>query len=185
MDALTAIRTRRSLPKLGLPVPTPAHLAVAFDAAACAPDHRLLRPWRYLVIEGEGLSQLGEVFVAAVAESDAARAEAEGERFRQMPQRAPMIIVAILSRQDHPGVPEWEQWLSLGASVQNLLLALHAQGFAGMWRTGDMATHRSVCAALGLAANEHIGGLLYVGSAQADKAAPTLPDACYAAWPAA
>ncbi|MEO6699740.1 MAG: nitroreductase [Paraperlucidibaca sp.] len=184
MDALTAIRTRRSLPKLGLPVPTPTQLATTFEAAASAPDHRVLRPWRYLVIEGDGLAQLGTVFVDAIAQTDAARAEAAGERFRQMPLRAPMIIVAILSLQDHPGVPEWEQWLSLGASVQNLLLALHAQGFAGMWRTGDMATNRHVCAELGLAVHEHIGGLIYVGSAQAEKAAPALPEKLWTPWPA-
>lgn len=184
MDALTAIRSRRSLPKLALPIPTAAQLACAFEAAACAPDHRLLRPWRYLVISGDGLSQLGEVFVEAMTQTDATRAEAEAERLRQMPRRAPMIIVAILSVQEHPGVPEWEQWLSLGASVQNLLLVLHAQGFGGMWRTGDMATHRHVRQALGLADHEHIGGLIYVGTAQAEKAAPALPEALYSAWPA-
>ncbi|REH36695.1 nitroreductase [Paraperlucidibaca baekdonensis] len=184
MDALTAIHTRRSLPRLALPVPSAAQLAGLFEAAACAPDHRLLRPWRYLVISGDGLAQLGAVFVDAIAQQDPVRAAAEGERFRQMPQRAPMIIVAILSIEDHPGVPEWEQWLSLGASVQNLLLALHAQGFAGMWRTGDMATNTHVCSALGLAAHERIGGLIYVGSAVADKAAPAAPKSVWSQWPA-
>ena len=184
MDAITAIRTRRSLPRLGLPVPTLAQLAIAFEAAACAPDHRVIRPWRYLVIEGDGLAQLGNIFVAAIAKTDPTRAEAEAERFRQMPLRAPMIIVAILSLQDHPGVPEWEQWLSLGASVQNLLLALHAQGMAAIWRTGDMATDRHVCGEIGLAPHEHIGGLVYVGSALADKAAPALPEKLWAQWPA-
>lgn len=183
MDTLTAIRTRRSLPKLGLPLPSPAQLSVAFEAAACAPDHRLIRPWRYLSITGDGLAQLGELYVSAITHNDSVRGAAEAERLRQMPLRAPMIIVAILTLHDHPGVPDWEQWLSLGASVQNLLLALHAQGFAGMWRTGEMASNAQVCAALGLAAHERIGGLIYVGSSHADKPAPSLPASICSTWP--
>ena len=43
-----AIHGRRSIPVLGLPMPNAEQLAAVFLAAARAPDHRLLRPWRYL-----------------------------------------------------------------------------------------------------------------------------------------
>lgn len=183
MQLEEALLTRRSLSQLGAPAPSVEQLALAFTAAGRAPDHRLLRPWRYLVIEGEGLSRLGDLFVASVAASDPARAEAESQRLRQMPQRAPMIVVAILARQEHPTVPDWEQWLSLGASVQNFLLMLHDQGFAGMWRTGEMATSATVRDGLGLQPQEQIAGFIYVGSALADKAAPATPEPFWQVWP--
>lgn len=184
MELYQALNERRSLPQLGLPAPDASTLARAFAAAARAPDHRLLRPWRYLVIQGEALDQLGNLFLKAVSSSDPERAEREGDRLRQMPRRAPMLVVAVLAAREHATVPEWEQWLSLGASVQNLLLALHGEGYGAMWRTGELAEHPVVLAGLGLAPGERIGGFLYVGTPLADKAAPAQPDAIWQAWPA-
>lgn len=183
MQLYQAIHERRSLSQLGLPAPDDATLARVFAAAGMAPDHRLLRPWRYLVITGDDLKRLGELFVQAVAGSDPARAVRDGERLRQMPLRAPMLIVAILARQAHPTVPDWEQWLSLGASVQNLLLALHGEGHAAMWRTGDLTEHPQVKAGLGLGEGECIGGFIYVGTALAPKAVPATPAPFWQRWP--
>ncbi len=182
MQLYDVIHNRRSLPQLALPVPDTAALERIFAAAGRAPDHRLLRPWRYLVISGDARAALGELFLRAIASSDPARAEADAAKLRQMPLRAPMILVAILSLHDHPTVPDWEQWLSLGASVQNCLLALHEEGFAAMWRTGDVAAHDGVRAGLGLSAHEHIGGFIYVGTAQGSKAAPAAPESLWQAW---
>lgn len=184
MQVYEAIHGRRSVPQLGLPVPTPDVLSRVFAAAGKAPDHRLLRPWRFLVIEGEGRAALGELFARAVADSDPERAAREAGKLTQMPLRAPMIIVAILAAQAHPTVPDWEQWLSLGACVQNLLLALHEEGHAAIWRTGDLAEHPIVKAGLGLNDIEAIGGFVYVGSALAEKAAPAEPVVRVEAWPA-
>lgn len=184
MNVLDAIASRRSQPKLAAPAPDDAVLARVLEAAGQAPDHRLLRPWRYLVIRGEALTTLGEVFVRAVSAVDPARAALEADRLRGMPQRAPLIIVAVLSAREHPGVPDWEQWLSLGAGIQNLLLALHAEGFAGMWRTGEMARAAVVDQALGLAPGERIGGFVYVGMATSEKAAPVAPQAFWQEWSA-
>ncbi|MEL0028183.1 MAG: nitroreductase [Perlucidibaca sp.] len=182
MQLYEAIHGRRSLPQLGSPVPDAAQLARVFAAAGRAPDHRLLRPWRYLVVTGEARSALGELFLEAVTASDPERALNDAAKLRQMPLRAPMILVAILRLQAHPTVPDWEQWLSLGASVQNLLLALHGEGFAGMWRSGDLAGHPRVQAGLGLAEGERIGGFIYVGTPAGSKAAPAEPESLWQDW---
>jgi len=182
MQLYDAIHGRRSLPQLELPVPDAAQLGRVFAAAGRAPDHRLLRPWRYLVVGGDDREALGRLFLDAVTASDPERAVRDAVKLRQMPLRAPMILVAILRLQAHPTVPDWEQWLSLGASVQNLLLALHGEGFAGMWRSGDLAEHPRVRAGLGLADNERIGGFIYVGTPTAGKAAPPEPEGLWQAW---
>ena len=68
MTAVTDfLLSRSSEPRLESPAPDPATLDRAFACAARAPDHALLRPWRYLVIEGEGLEALGELFAATCA----------------------------------------------------------------------------------------------------------------------
>jgi nitroreductase len=59
MDALDALLTRRSSPRLTTPAPNDEQLNLLISAALRAADHALLRPWRFLSISGEGLDKLG------------------------------------------------------------------------------------------------------------------------------
>lgn len=173
MNTLTALLTRTSQGALTEPAPSADVLNHAFQAALRAPDHRLLRPWRYLVIQGDARHQLGELFLQAGLMDNPELSDVEQQRLLKMPLRAPMIVVAITVTKDDPKVPEVEQVLSTGAAVQNLLVAIHAQGFASMWRTGWVTTHAHILAALGLAAHESIAGFIYIGSATNAPRVPT------------
>jgi nitroreductase len=184
MDALDAILTRTSQGKLTAPAPSPEVLQTAFACALRAPDHRVLRPWRYLVIQGDALARFGEVLVEASRAGNPALDAVEAERLRRMPLRAPMIVVAITIPREDPKVPPEELLLSTGAAVQNFLLALHAQGFASMWRTGPLAHSPIVKEALGLTTGESIAGFLYVGTSAAEprKVTPLPVSDHVAAW---
>ena len=74
MDALAAITLRRSTGRLSAPGPTPEQLSTILDAAACAPDHGELHPWRFVILEGEAKDDFGQVLAAAYLE----RCRAEG-----------------------------------------------------------------------------------------------------------
>ena len=160
-DVLNALLERSSEPRLCAPAPDEASLEKAFAAAARAPDQALLRPWRYLVIAGEGLDRLGDLF-ASTASPDMPPEKLD--KLRNMPRRAPMMIVGIASHKAHPKVPEVEQTMSAAAGMAYLLLALQSAGFGAMWRTGAVAYDERVQQGLGLAENEFITGFLYVGS---------------------
>ena len=165
MDALQALTTRRTASKLTDPEPPPEVLEACLEAAIRAPDHGRLRPWRFILIRGEGRQRLGRVMAKALAARDAAATEAMVERERTKPLRAPLIVVAVAKVEpDHEKIPEIEQVLAAGAAAQNFLIALHAAGFGAMWRTGSPAYDATVKAALGLAADDHIIGFLYVGT---------------------
>jgi nitroreductase len=171
MDAIQAMLTRRSRGQLDQPAPPPEVLEKAFACALRAPDHRMIRPWRYLVIQDEALAALGDIFATAALADKPDMEPAEIERMRKMPQRAPLIVVAITTHHDDAKVPRDEQVLSTGAAVQNFLVALHAQGYSAMWRTGPMAAHPRVMAALGLTVGESIAGFVYAGTGQAEPKA--------------
>ncbi|PAV25239.1 nitroreductase [Tamilnaduibacter salinus] len=177
-----AILGRASEPRLQAPAPGNDVLNEAFACAARAPDHALLRPWRYLVIEGDGLDALADV-LARAADDSAMPSEA---KLRSMPRRAPMIIAAITRHQSHPKVPAVEETLSTGCGVAYLLLALQAHGFAGMWRTGPANYHPVVHEGLGLADNESLAGLIYVGTPIQRKPAVPRPESneFVQRWPA-
>ncbi|MBO6850647.1 MAG: nitroreductase family protein [Marinobacter sp.] len=168
--AIDFLLQRKSEPRLQAPAPDAATLETAFRCAANTPDHALLRPWRYLVIEGEGLAALGELF-ESVCENNAT--EKEREKLRTAPLRAPMVIVGIATHKPHPKVPESEQSLSAAVGMGHLSLALQAAGYGIMWRTGNIAYRKEVMAGLGLEENEHIIGFLYTGTVAGEK--PPVP----------
>src|SRR5690554_1952218 len=163
MDALSALHNRVSMPRLIAPAPTLEQQEALFQAALRAPDHARLRPWRFLVLEGQGLTRLGELFHAAALAGAADPAADSVQRARQLPLRAPMIIVAISSPSPHPKVPEPEQEMSCAVAVGNMLVAAHAMGLGAVWRTGEPARDRLICEGLGLAPQEKIIAFLYLG----------------------
>jgi nitroreductase len=188
MDAMELLLTRSSGVKLTDPAPSDAEFEQILKAAVRAPDHGRLKPWRFLSIRGAGRDKLGDLYVeTAQMASPHATPEALG-RERDKALRAPLVVIVIakLSTLPNVKVPEVEQLLSAGAAAQNILLAAHALGYAAVWKTGDVAYHHHFKAGLGLAANEHIIGILFVGTradAMGNKPGPdTAP--FHSAWPA-
>lgn len=184
METLAAIASRTSTGVLTEPAPPADVLEKAFAAALRAPDHRTLRPWRFITIQGEGLKALGSLFVSASAAQNPELTEAELARLQQLPLRAPMIVVAVTQFQEDAKVPHWEQILSTGAAVQNLLLALHDQGYAAMWRTGAITENPQLKAGLDIAPDAMVAGFIYVGTAGSEKKITSLNTADFVrSWP--
>lgn len=164
MDALTALQNRVSVSKLTEPAPTLEQLTQLFKAAVRAADHGNMRPWRFLVIQGEGLVRLGELFAQVAQENKSDITESELARFRSLPLRAPMIIVSIAQCRENPKVPRIEQIISAGAATQNLINAAFAMQLGAIWKTGEMAYDPKVKNALGLQSQEEIIGFIYLGT---------------------
>lgn len=188
MEAIEAITTRVTVPpvKMGGPGPDDAALRRMLEAAAAAPDHGKLRPFRFLVVRGAARERLGELFAQALTVERPETSAGEIEKQRTAPLRAPLILIAI-SRidEDHPKIPIWEQQASCACAIQNLLLAAHALGFAGKWATGGNAASPYVMAGLGLEPGEQIFGILYLGTARETQPLPERPAAetLFADWP--
>jgi nitroreductase len=157
-----------------------------FKAAARAPDHGKLQPWRFLVIEGEGLELLSQILVTALANSSPNISPSVIEKTRNMPFRAPMIIVAIAKCQEGSKVPKQEQIIACGAATQNMLNALFALNYGAVWRTGDLAYDKHVAHSLGLIDSEEIIGFIYVGTPINDIPEPPKIDvtSIFSTWPA-
>lgn len=185
MHALDVLTQRVSVAQLSGPDITTEQLEILIRAALRAPDHAWLRPSRYLTVQGQARSRLGELFLQATPDWQQLPADKQ-QKLLKAPLRAPLVIVAICRVQEHPKVPALEQLLSTGAGVQNLLNAAWAMGLGAIWRTGDVAHNPAVASALGLAANEQIVGFIYVGHPNTTpKAVPELDISDFVtAWPA-
>jgi nitroreductase len=175
VDAIEAILTRTSVRRAVEPAPEGADLELLLRAALRAPDHGLLRPWRFVLVRGEALDRLGEVFARALAARRPDAPEEDLARERAKTRRAPLLLVVVSRpRAGVANVPVVEQVLSAGAAAVNVLLAAHALGYGAMWRTGAAAYHPLVHDALGLDPEESIVGFLYLGT-PADSAGPPRP----------
>ncbi|MEX1196258.1 MAG: nitroreductase [Pseudohongiellaceae bacterium] len=186
MDALTALHDRVSSSRMTQEEPAPEALEPVFRAALRAADHALLRPWRFLVIRGEGRQRLGDLFADTLRSEQSGMSEAKLDKTRGKALRAPVIVVAISSPRPHPKVPVFEQELSTGAAVQNMLNAAYAQELGAIWRTGPMAEAAQVRDGLGLEEQERIIGFLYLGYTDGpQRPAPHLAvDEFFREWPA-
>ncbi|WP_265088425.1 nitroreductase [Psychrobacter immobilis] len=166
------IKSRRSIGNLSIPAPTESQIRAAIDCAVTAPDHKKLRPWRFIVTQGNARHDLGRAFLAAAEAQAAQEGEALSEKSRQktynMPLRAPVIITVVTQMQVHKKVPPFEQMLSAGAAVQNLILALQAQGFSTVWRTGLLCNEPAVKAYFGVGPDDYVTAFVYAGSSPCD-----------------
>lgn len=159
------IQQRQSVGLLVEPAPSAQQLELAFAAALTAPDHHRLKPTRFVVIETNQRVAFGELVANSMQQDFPEIDPVQIERIKNHPMRAPLLVLALTHIVEHPKVPEFEQILSSGAAVQNLLLSLESQGFASMWRTGAIVESVSLKKALGLQAHDLISGIIYVGTA--------------------
>ena len=118
-------------------------------------------PWRFRVVGPETLGRLKE----AAGPEGAAKLD-----------RAPTLIVVSCVLSGDP-VEEEEDLHATAAASYIVLLAAHARGFAGYWRTPGLLRTPEGCAAVGLGEEERFVGLLHLGRPRQEKPAPERPGA--------
>jgi len=111
MDALEAIRKRRSVRKYtGAPIPR-EHLEIIVDAGRLAASGHNNQPWDFIVVTDQ--TMINKLKVAS-----------------QWMEQAGAIIAVVLD-------PESRWWLEDGsAAVENMLIAATALGYGSCWLEG-------------------------------------------------
>ncbi|MEH2921224.1 NAD(P)H nitroreductase [Samsonia erythrinae] len=173
MDALGLLLNRRSASRLTAPAPTGEALNNIIHAGMRAPDHGTLQPWRFFIIENEGMARFSALLTRAAQQEGLD--EAGIEKARQAPYRAPLIIAVVAHCTDNPKVPRWEQLVSAGCAVQAMQMAALAQGFNGIWRSGVWTHNTLVREAFHCREQDEIVGFLYLGTPQLKAATTVTP----------
>jgi nitroreductase len=163
MELLEGIGSRTSPLKLTAPGPSAAHIEQIIRAGTRAPDHGRLRPWRFAVFEGAAREKLGDAMANCLRARIPNAPQEQLDAARSKAMRAPTII-AVGAKINKGKIPEIEQVSAVSAAVQNMLLAAHALGYGAMWKTGAVAYDPAVKAMLGLAPEDHIVALVYLGT---------------------
>ena len=170
MDALNALHTRNSISQLVEPAPTKLQLNNIIQAGLKACDHGRLRPWKYIIIEGDSRLAFGSLLAKVKAKQDGVELNDELEKKMQSKAlRAPTIIAVAAKTTAHPKVPEIEQIMSAAASAQMMMTAAHAQGIGAIWRSGVLMFDELMHQGLNLATSDKLVGFIYLGTIKAAK----------------
>jgi coenzyme F420-0:L-glutamate ligase/coenzyme F420-1:gamma-L-glutamate ligase len=179
---LQAIHARRSIRSFGAGQVPEAALREAVAAACTAPAPHHSRPWLFVALRrGAGRTRLLAAMARAWAE-DLARdgmprtvLERRLDASDRLLGEAPVVIVPCVRLRgahrytDHEraGAEREMFLLSGGAAIQNLLLALHAQGLASCWVSSTLFCKEEAREALGLGEEWIPLGSVAVGSSPA------------------
>jgi nitroreductase len=163
---LGLLLTRRSgsAKAMKAPGPSPEQLRAILSAAARAPDHGKLFPWRFILFEGEARAAIGDLLADCIKEGEPQASEERIALERGRFLRAPVVVGVVSRVRESIPIPEWEQVLSAGAVCENMLIAAHAEGFVANWITEWYAYHPRVKDRLGLKSGERIAGFIYIGT---------------------
>ena len=116
--------------RLEAPGPDTEQLDQLLHAAAAAPDHGRLTPWRFVLVPADKRTLLAEAFAAALLERDPAAGETQLAQAREKAFRGPLLMLAVARLgAAEPDIPALERVVSLGCAIQNLLLAAQAMGY--------------------------------------------------------
>jgi nitroreductase len=156
MEVDDAIRTRRTHKAYGSEPVDRETLDEILDLARWAPNHHLTNPWRFRVL---GPSALERLKLAAGPEA-AAKLE-----------RAPTLVVCSCALGGDE-IQDEEDLHATAIAAYIVLLAAHARGLVGYWRTPDVLRSDAGREAVGLPAEERFVALIHLGHPVQEKRPP-------------
>jgi nitroreductase len=169
-QALNLIASRHTVMprRLVAPGPDAAQLQQLVGAAACAPDHRSLRPWRLVRIADDQRTRLADLFEACTRDRHPGATDDDIARSREKALRAPVLLLAVL-RSDPPDeeVPPTERAVALGAALMALLLAAQAMGYGTALTSGRAVRTARFARAFALAPDEQAVCFVSIGTPRA------------------
>ena len=179
----TLIHSRRTtLPKrLCGPGPDGAQRNAILAAAAAAPDHGQLLPWRFIEVPDTQRDRLATAFADALLARDPAASAEELEQAREKAHRSPWLLLAVCrARGGDPEVPAQERVLSAGAAIQNMMLLATAMGLGSGLTSGKALSSAALRALFGLHADEDALCFINIGHVrEARKPRPRPPVDAY------
>ena len=156
MELDEAIRGRRTHKAYGAEPVDRATLDELLELARWAPNHHLTNPWRFRVLGPESLARLKK----AAGPEGAAKLE-----------RAPTLVAASAVQTGDP-VQDEEDLCATAVATYIVLLAAHARGLAGYWRTPEVLRTPEGRAAIGLADDERFVALIHLGPPRQEREIP-------------
>ncbi|MDZ7910031.1 MAG: nitroreductase [Gemmobacter sp.] len=152
--------------RLGEPGPDEAQLQAILSAAASAPDHRCLLPWRFIAVPADQRQALADVFAQALLERDPAAEPHDLAKAREKGFRSPFLALLVVDEtKGDAEIGLAERLISAGAAAQNMLLMATALGYGSALTAGQSVRSTALHRFFGLREREQAVCFLSIGTA--------------------
>lgn len=131
------------------------------EAANQAPTHKRTEPWRFKVLQGDSLNQLGEFLQQKYLETADSPKQLQAKKFLENPPKAGAIIAICMQRDPGERLPEWEEIAATAMAVQNMWLCATELGLGAYWSSPGLIRYMGEF--FDLAAGERCLGFFYLG----------------------
>jgi F420 biosynthesis protein FbiB-like protein len=182
------IKKRRSIRKYSSQKVEGSVLHEVLDAARWAPSAHNAQPWRFIVLIDKALKQnlakaMANTWTADMIK-DGAPAEVRENMVKASVERfthAPVLVVACLTMNDMTKYADESRQKcerdlavqSLGAAIQNMLLAAHSKGLGSCWFCAPIFCKDTVRKVLKAPRNVEPQALITIGYAAEKPSAPS------------
>ena len=176
--AAALIHGRRTVLPAGLAEPGPdaQQTQAILGAAAAAPDHHDLVPWRFIVIPAAARPALAQAFEAALRERDPQASAAQLAKAREKAFRSPLLLLAVARlRDEDTEIPPNQRLVSAGCAIQNMLLMATALGFGSALTSGKALGSPALRSLFALAPEEQALCFISIGTIAGARRARTRP----------
>lgn len=151
----------------------PEQINEAVRAACAGIDHGRLAPTRYVYVTPESRSRLADAFAEAALEADPDADAAQQASVRATAMAGPCLLAVLAKIDELKTIPVHEQWISVGAALQNLMLAISMLGFAAKVVSGNRVRSNALRTFFCLQEDEHLVGFVAIGtSTESPRAFP-------------
>ena len=157
------------------------------DAARMAPSAKNRQPWKYIVYTGDGKQKLTDAMAKGIEREESGEAKfpdfrygiADAKNTVRVMREAPVVIVVLNSNGKSPFIPVKEDGriveqcdaLSIGASIQNMLLRAQELGLGTLWIANTCFAYNELIEFIGT--DNQLTGIVAVGAA--NEAPPKRP----------
>ncbi len=158
MNTLQAIATRRSIRRFkDSPLPDEV-LQSILTAAIQAPSGMNRQPWRFIVVKGDKRAEMVRVMRAGIAKAKAQGEDpGSSEGSANIMEQAPVTVFIFNPDGIHPWLTRSVEQMftdvvniqSIGAAIQNMLLAAQDQGIGSLWICDVFYAYEDLCEWLG------------------------------------
>lgn len=171
MAALLMQSRQTILPKrLDAPGPDANQLGMILNAAASAPDHGQILPWRFVLVPEAARARLADVFGVALIERDAAATPEQVAQAQEKAYRAPLLMLVVVDgARGDPEIDLHERIISAGCAAQNMLLMATALGYGSALTSGKALKSAGLRTLFGLADGDHALCFVSIGTVKSRK----------------
>lgn len=118
-----------------------ADIEKILEAANWAPNHRNTEPWRFKVIQGDKLVELGQFLHDTYIDITPHPKKIKAKKLKENPVKAGAIVAICMQRDALESVPEWEEIAATAMAVQNMWLCCTEMGIGCYWSSPELIAY--------------------------------------------